>query len=119
MIITLNKRIRAVPEAIAGKSGEKALGYSMDAVVVYIHPLGRFYTLEFTAGGSKATFRESTYFSAADFEETRRAGIFRDIAANTHPRKVSMQNLPSDTLADGYYDERPESMDTEFDEAMV
>lgn len=42
--------------------------------VVYIHPAGHYYTLEFQ--GTSGTFRESRNFSEAELAEGSRAGLF-------------------------------------------
>ena len=54
--------------------------------VVYIHPLGRFYTLEFkTMWGD--SFRESRWFTEAEFAEGVREGLFPGLKA--HPEAAN------------------------------
>lgn len=46
--------------------------------VVYIHPAGHYYTLEFR--GERGNFRESRNFSEAELAEGSRAGLFPKMA---------------------------------------
>ncbi len=53
----------------------KVQGGPRRAKVVYIHPLGRFYEVEFSCRGG-ATFRETQEFTPEQKEEAYQLGIF-------------------------------------------
>ena len=68
----LHDFIPASPQSISESKLRETAG---KAEVVYIHPLGRFYTLEFTYPGGK--FRESRFFSETEKEIGARQGLFQ------------------------------------------
>lgn len=68
----LHDFIPASPQSISESKLNESAG---KAEVVYIHPMGRFYTLEFTYPGGK--FRESRFFSETEKEIAAKQGLFK------------------------------------------
>lgn len=71
-MIKIGDKIPGRPESDGNQS---ARDYGNFSEVVYIHPEGRFYCVEFTFPGG--TFRETRYFTQAEKEEAWARGIFR------------------------------------------
>lgn len=69
----LNDIIPAFPESFVREHNDRNKGFNK-AKVIYIHPEGRYYTLEFSYPGG--SFCESRYFTFKELEVGRREGIF-------------------------------------------
>ena len=87
------------------------------ATVVYIHPLGRYYMVEFKFGGR--TFRESRFFSEEERDELERAGIIEKRQRFAPPDKSQLmdfvyQGLIQEDRYEGIY-----KKEAEFDPAML
>ena len=67
----LGDKIPASPESVADTRNSES---DRKAKVVYIHPEGRFYILEFEFPGG--TFRESRLFTEAEMEAGQAMGLF-------------------------------------------
>lgn len=102
----LNDIIPALPETTGTQKNQEACGGK--AKVVYIHPLGRYYTLEFTFADD--SFRESRFFTEAEKEAGERNGTFRKIRKDVQRRK-SEQRKRATGCPPGYIME-----DFDFDE---
>lgn len=71
----LHDRIPATPEGITKSELATANpDRPTTAEVIYIHPLGRFYILEFKY--QCGTIRETRYFTDAELEAGKREGLF-------------------------------------------
>lgn len=108
----LNDIVQAVPES-NGKS------YAVPARVCYIHPLGRFYELEFHfTNMNGGVYRESRFFTPSEYEEGLAMGLFRS-------RLSARQNNPCPMgytkgyPYDDYYEPREQNKPKEFDPAMI
>lgn len=66
--------IPAIPETLPER--QLCNNTPQRAKVKYIHPEGRFYTIEFTFKNG-ASFRETRYFTEREKEEGRQAGLFK------------------------------------------
>lgn len=87
----LHDFIPASPQSISESKLRETAG---KAEVVYIHPMGRFYTLEFTYPGGK--FRESRFFSETEKEIAARQGLFKYKPADSSAiRPTACARIPS------------------------
>lgn len=66
--------------------------------VIYIHPAGRFYTLEFQ--GAQGAFCETRYFDPSELKAGYRAGLFPKLnpaifgeGEDKHPEPVTMPKM--------------------------
>ncbi len=108
----LNDIISAGPE-----SSSKSV--AVPARVCYIHPMGRFYELEFHfRKGSGAVYRESRFFTPSEYEEGLAKGLF-------NPRASMKRKTPCPPgysrgfLDDDFYmQEQQSKKSAEFDPAM-
>lgn len=70
-MIRVGDKMRREPEldSVSGLS-EEARG-PQPCVVVYVHPLGRFYVVEFTSKVTGEKFRETVYMQPCEFDRRK------------------------------------------------
>lgn len=107
----LNDIVSAVPES-NGKST------AVPARVCYIHPLGRFYELEFhfknVNGG---VYRESRFFTPSEYEAGLAEGLFKTRLSARQSNPCPMGYTKS-YLDDEFYNRIESGKTKEFDPAM-
>lgn len=74
-MIKIGDIIPCKPNVEAKEATNRGLKPLRKAKVIYIHPEGRFYTVEFDCGHDR--FRESKEFTKAEMEEAYNLGIFQ------------------------------------------
>lgn len=111
-MIKLHEMVPARPQTINEKEGGQG---KTEAKVVYIHPEGRYYILEFKyASGS---FCETRFFTEEEKAIGRRQNLFRPVKPSSPPRSAppgfmtATYAFDEDPFEEDYDPERKQALD--------